>query len=124
MAHWHELQKDLAAPGRELRKMIPHVYEGFSGLHNAAMDEGDALPRTTKELIALTMSIGDHCEGCIAAHARSLAHFGADPKEVAEGIGVAIMMMGGPGTTYGAKAWEAFSEFRQMLEERKAAPSQ
>lgn len=121
MGHWHELQKELAAPGRELRKMIPHVYEGFNGLHNAAMDEGESLPRTTKELIALSVSIAQQCDGCIAAHARALARFEADPNEVAEGIGVAIMMMGGPGITYGAKAWDAFSEFRQLLEDRKTA---
>lgn len=121
MGHWHDLQKSLAAPGRDLRAHIPHVYEGFNGLHNAAMDEGDKLPRTTKELIALTMSIGQQCDGCIAAHARSLARLGADSQEVAEGIGVAIMMTGGPGITYGAKAWDAFTEFRDALEQRRAA---
>ena len=120
MGHYHDLQRSLAAPGRELRKRIPHVYEGFSGLHNSAMDEGDALPRTMKELIALTMSIAQGCDGCIAAHARSLVHHGADDQEVAEGIGVAIMMTGGPGTTYGAKAWDAYTEFKQQKAERAA----
>ncbi len=118
MGHYHDLQRSLAAGGRELRKMIPHVYQGFSGLHNSAMDEGEALPRTTKEIIALAVSIAQGCDGCIAAHARSLVHHGADNQEVAEGIGVAIMMTGGPGTTYGAKAWSAYTEFKELKADR------
>jgi hypothetical protein len=32
---------------------------------------------------------------------------------VAEALGVAVMMMGGPGTIYGPRAWQAYQEFRE-----------
>jgi alkylhydroperoxidase/carboxymuconolactone decarboxylase family protein YurZ len=34
-------------------------------------------------------------------------------QQVAEAVSVAIMMQGGPGTVYGAKAFEAFKEFKE-----------
>jgi hypothetical protein len=31
---------------------------------------------------------------------------------VAEALGVAVLMMGGPGTTWAPRAWEAYQEYR------------
>lgn len=53
---------------------------------------------------ALDISIATHCDGCIASHARGAALAGATPEQVAETIGVAILMAGGPGTVYGPRA--------------------
>lgn len=108
--HHHDLLGGLAATSRELREYIGDVYAGFGKLHHAALAAG-ALDPVTKELIALGISIGQHCDGCIASHARGAARKGATRQQVAETIGVAILMMGGPGTVYGPRAWEAFEEF-------------
>jgi alkylhydroperoxidase/carboxymuconolactone decarboxylase family protein YurZ len=43
---------------------------------------------------------------------RKAAKAGATPEEVAEGLAVALSMGGGPVTTYGPRAWEAYQEFR------------
>jgi len=101
---------ELAPMGRELRALIPTVYEGFGGLHTAALAEG-ALSKKTKELIALAIGISSHCDGCIASHARGAAIAGATEQEVAEVIGVTILMNGGPATVYGPRAFAAFKEF-------------
>ena len=108
--HGREVLGDLAPLGRELRALIPGVYEGFNGLHSAAFADG-ALDRKSKELIALAIAISVRCDGCIASHARAAAQHGATEAEVAETIGVAISMNGGPGTVYGPRALAAFRDF-------------
>lgn len=107
-----QIQDDLRAPARALRQDIPDVMKGFAELHAAAMKEG-ALTARTKELISLAIAISKQCDGCIAAHARGAARTGASEAEVAEAIGVAIVMNGGPATVYGPRALEAFREFAE-----------
>ncbi len=109
--HNHELQDELREPFRALRAAIPDVMAGYTSLHNAAFVEG-ALSIKTKELIALAIAITRECDGCIAAHGRNLARRGATTEEVAEMIGVAISMNGGPGTVWGPRALAAYQEFK------------
>jgi len=63
------------------------------------MTEGE-LPRVTKELLAMVISITRECDGCIVAHTRGALREGASRQQVAEAIGVAIAMNGGPGTVW------------------------
>src|SRR5580693_524589 len=106
----HEIQDELKTAGRRLRAAIPGVYAGYAALHRAAMGDG-ALPAGVKELIALAISVTKECDGCVAAHARSAAQQGVTAAEVAEAMGVAILMNGGPGTVWGPRAYAAFEEF-------------
>jgi AhpD family alkylhydroperoxidase len=112
MEHTHgkDVQEALAPLSRALRAEIPDVYENFIGLHSAARKEG-ALPMVTKELIALSIAVVERCDGCIASHARGAARAGATREQVAEALGVAILMAGGPATVYGPRAYSAFCEF-------------
>jgi alkylhydroperoxidase/carboxymuconolactone decarboxylase family protein YurZ len=64
--------------------------------------------------------VSQQCDGCIAAHARGAARRGATEAEVAETIGVAILMNGGPATVYGPRAFAAFKDFVAELAERQA----
>jgi AhpD family alkylhydroperoxidase len=90
--------------------MIPEVYRAFGDLHTAAMAPGE-LDGVTKELIALAVAVSLQCDGCIAAHTRGAAAAGATPQQVAEAIGVVVLMNGGPATVYGPRAYDAFCEF-------------
>ncbi len=112
MGEYRDAMKDLHATGMEIREHIGDVYTGYSAMHKAALSDG-ALSAKTKELMALAIGMADHCEGCIASHARGAARRGATPAEVAETIGVVIQMTGGPGTVYGPKAWNAYHEFAE-----------
>jgi AhpD family alkylhydroperoxidase len=76
-----------------------------------------ALSSKVKELIALAIAVADRCDGCIASHARGAVHTGATPQEVAEMLGVTIMMGGGPSTVYAPRAWEAYQEFKATHKE-------
>jgi AhpD family alkylhydroperoxidase len=105
-----QVLKDLSAPISELRQAIPEVWAGYAQTHRAAMAEG-ALSSKNKELIALAISIVKRCDGCLAAHARGAARRGATPQEVAEAIGVTLLLEGGPATVWGPRAWEAYQQF-------------
>lgn len=94
----------------KLRRLIPEVYAGFSDLHAAALAPG-ALDARTKELMALALAVSAQCDGCITTHARGAARLGATEHEVAETLGVVLLMAGGPATTYGPRALAAFQEF-------------
>jgi AhpD family alkylhydroperoxidase len=111
-----ETQTELAGLGRHLREAIPGVYAGYAQLHRAAMDGDGALPARIKELIALAIAVTRECDGCIASHARGAARRGATAQEVAEAMGVAILMNGGPGTVWGPRGYAAFEEFATAAE--------
>jgi AhpD family alkylhydroperoxidase len=104
--------EELREPSRALRRAIPEVYDGYRQLHAAAYADG-ALDQKTKELIALALAVSKECDGCIASHARGAARTGATESEVAEALGVAIAMNGGPATVYGPRAFVAFREFAE-----------
>lgn len=110
MGQYADILKSINAEARELREHIGDVYSGFSHTHKATFADG-ALSAKTKELIALAIAVHDHCDGCIASHAKGAARQGATPAEVAETIGVNILMGGGPATIYGPRAWQAYKEF-------------
>jgi AhpD family alkylhydroperoxidase len=109
-AHGSHVMNELVPIARELRHAIPDVMKGFAELHGAAMKPG-ALDTKTKELIALAIGITSQCDGCIASHARGAARNGATEAEVAETIGVTVLMAGGPATVYGPRAFAAFRDF-------------
>lgn len=104
-----ETADELRPQGRYLRDRIPSVWSAYATLHKEAMAPG-ALDTKTKELIALAVSVARQCDGCIGAHARGAARQGATEAEVAEALGVAVLLNGGPGTVYGPRAMAAFRE--------------
>ena len=110
MAHYREVLEEIRLPYQELQEAIPGVTLGYGEINRAAMGEGE-LSSKVKELIALAIAITRECDGCIAAHARAAARHGATAAEVAEMIGVTILMNGGPGTVWGPRALAAFHEF-------------
>jgi AhpD family alkylhydroperoxidase len=110
MGEASEIINALREPTRELRRAIPEAWDGFTRMHGAALDDG-VLPAHVKELIALAISVAKQCDGCIAYHAKAAAQRGATSEQVAEALGVALLMDGGPGVVYAPRAWAAFQEF-------------
>ncbi|MDR2093397.1 MAG: carboxymuconolactone decarboxylase family protein [Azoarcus sp.] len=95
---------------KDLAGEIPGVIKSFQETGAAAMADG-ALDAKTKELIALALGVAARCEGCLAFHARALSKLGATRAEVAETLGVAIQMGGGPSVMWATEAMAAFDEF-------------
>ncbi len=107
---YSEVIAELRDPTRRLRQAIPETWRGFAHLHDAAMAQG-ALSPAIKELMALVIAVVKRCDGCIAYHAHAAARLGASESEVAEALGVALLMDGGTASVYGPRALEAFREF-------------
>ena len=110
MGHYSEVITDLMEPTASLRAATPDVWAGFGQLHQAAVADG-VLSAKVKELMALTIAVVKQCDGCIAYHAKAAARRGASAEEVAEALGVALLMGGGPASVYAPRAWDAFREF-------------
>lgn len=101
---------DISASTAELRKLIPDTMNGFISMSKAAT-QPKALDEKTKELIALALSVAAHCDGCLGFHAKTLARLGASREEIAEALGMAIYMGGGPSLMYAADALRSFDQF-------------
>ncbi|MDE3202811.1 MAG: carboxymuconolactone decarboxylase family protein [Acidobacteriota bacterium] len=115
MIHPNEVLGELRQPARELRDHIPDVIGAYAEMQRAAMADG-ALTAKVKELIALAVAVTRECDGCISAHARGAARQNATEEEVAEAIGVAVVLNGGPATVWGPRA---FSAFKELLNEER-----
>lgn len=110
MSRQEELLHELRGPTKSLRHAMPETWTAFVGLHESAMRDGH-LPARLKEAVALAISVVKRCDGCIAYHARAAARAGATPEDVAEVLGVALLMDGGTASVYAPRAWEAFLDF-------------
>ncbi|HEY1761313.1 MAG TPA: carboxymuconolactone decarboxylase family protein [Acidimicrobiales bacterium] len=83
--------------------------KNYTALSTAAMADGE-VSSAMKELMAIVIAVTRECDGCIVAHARGALRAGATRQQVAEAIGVAISMNGGPGTVWGPRALHAYDE--------------
>jgi len=95
---------------RNLSSAQPSVMKAFWGLHTAAVAAG-ALDTKTKELIALAISVATRCDDCIAHHTYDALVAGATKEEIADALGVAILMGGGTSVVYATHAIEAVDQF-------------
>lgn len=103
---------DISAYTKELHKLIPDTMAGFSSMAKAATAT-KALDEKTKELIALALGVAARCDGCLGFHAKALVRLGATREEVAETMGMAVYMGGGPSLMYAADALRAFDQFSE-----------
>jgi AhpD family alkylhydroperoxidase len=111
--NYPEYQAELDQLMRDLHGAIPETMRGFGQLHNGAINRGE-LGEKTKELIALGIAIAVRCDGCISYHVKAALKAGATREEIAEAIGVAILMGGGPAVMYGAEALSAVDQFQAV----------
>jgi len=79
---------------QKLISMKSKVYGSFLQMEQAAYAEG-ALPKKTKELIAIGISVLANCESCMQWHIDQAAACGATQQEILEAIEVAIEMGAG-----------------------------
>ena len=92
-----EIAKRRKVAHAKLLALDSKVYRAFLNLQEATFSDG-ALPRKTKELIALGVSVAENCESCMQWHIEQAAQAGASMREVLEAVEVAIEMGGGPAT--------------------------
>lgn len=108
--NYQDITQDISAYTGELRKAVPDTMNGFYTMAKAATAPG-ALDEKTKELIALAIGVSTRCDGCIGFHAKALVRLQATRAEVAETLGMAVYMGGGPSLMYAADALRAYDQF-------------
>ena len=107
---FNNITKHVSSNMMKLHKNIPNTTKAFSQLSKAGTAEG-VLDEKTKELIALALAVGARCDACIGFHTKALVKLGATEQEVAETLGVCVVMGGGPSMMYAAEAVASFEEF-------------
>ena len=94
---------------RQLLSLKSNVYEAFLAMQTATYRDG-ALPRKTKELIAVGVSVVIDCESCMQWHIDQAARCGASKEEILQAVEVGIEMGGGRATVSARFALEVMEE--------------
>jgi AhpD family alkylhydroperoxidase len=92
-----EIAKRRKAAHGKMLALDSIIYRAFLEMEKAAYTDG-ALPKKTKELIALGISVATDCESCMQWHIEQAAKAGASQHEVLEAMEVAIEMAAGRAT--------------------------
>jgi AhpD family alkylhydroperoxidase len=90
----------------------PAVMKNFEQLHQAGA-ASRALDRKTKELMALAISVVVRCDDCIPWHIHDSLEAGASREEIADALGLAVLMGGGPAMIYACHAMEALDQLTE-----------
>jgi AhpD family alkylhydroperoxidase len=97
MGRLEEITRRRKAAHKKLLDLDSKVYRAFLDMERAAFADG-ALPKRTKELIAVGISVVIDCESCMQWHIEQARDAGAGEREVLEAIEVGMEMGGGPAT--------------------------
>lgn len=104
----------------ERRALAPEIDEAFRRFSQAVFEER-ALPRKTKQLIAVAVAHVTQCPYCIRSHAKAAVREGATPEEVMEAIWVAAEMRAGGAFAHSALALDAIEATRTAATPRDRA---
>ena len=77
-----------------MNEMLPETSEAFGKMRDTIFQLGD-LDRKTKELIAIACSVLMRCQFCVHVHSQRAIDHGANKKEIAEAISVAMFISAG-----------------------------
>jgi len=78
----------------ERNKLAPEIQQAFQAFQNKVFADG-ALPKKTKQLIAVAIAHVTQCPYCIKGHTRGALRAGASEQEIMEAIWVAAEMRAG-----------------------------
>ena len=85
----------------------------FGALGKEALKEG-VVSTKTKELIAVALSLSAHCEGCINSHVKNAIRAKVTREELAEVLGVCVLMGGGPASVYANMVLEVYDQYTAL----------
>ena len=91
------------------RDLAPDAEAAFRAFGKAVFQDG-ALPRKTKQLIAIAVSHVTQCPYCIRGHTKAATREGATPQEIMEAIWVATEMRAGGAYAHSAIALATLDE--------------
>lgn len=95
----HEFFDEHKTNSSKVQKLFPEAQQGFSVLFSKVMKDG-AITLLEKELIVVGIAVTIRCEPCIRLHVKKALAAGATSEQILEAASVAVVMGGGPATTY------------------------
>lgn len=90
------------------RTLAPEIDDAFRQFSDAVFRDG-ALPRKTKQLIAVAVAHVTQCPYCIQGHTKAATRDGATPEEIMEAIWVAAEMRAGGAFAHSALALDTLA---------------
>jgi AhpD family alkylhydroperoxidase len=103
---------------RQLLHMKSKVYDAFLKMEAATYADG-ALPKKTKELIAVGISVVTDCQSCMQWHIDQAAKAGASQQEILEAVEVGIQNGAGRVTVSARFALEVMEAVYKKSEVRR-----
>ncbi|MCI6610169.1 MAG: carboxymuconolactone decarboxylase family protein [Ezakiella sp.] len=94
---------------KNLIKAAPEMMKSFGDLH-AVYEADSATSIVEKEMVAIGISITIKCIPCMLAHITTFKKVGGTREQLVDVVKTCILMNGGPGTAYGAKALAMYDE--------------
>jgi AhpD family alkylhydroperoxidase len=102
---YHPTTPEIAARRKEL---APEIHDAFEAFGRAVFADG-ALPKKTKQLIAVAVAHTTQCPYCIQGHTRLAVRTGASPREIMEAVWVAAEMRAGGAYAHSTLALHALA---------------
>ena len=102
---YHPTTPEIAARRKEL---APEIHDAFEAFGRVVFAEG-ALPKKTKQLVAVAVAHTTQCPYCIRGHTQLAARKGASPREIMEAIWVAAEMRAGAAYAHSTLALHALA---------------
>ena len=99
MENMKEIVKEFEANLARFDREWPKQRQAFAALTGAIKAPG-ALEQKYKYLIAVGISVVEHCHWCIAANVKNALAHGATKEQIMEAGWVAVQMGGGPSLAY------------------------
>jgi AhpD family alkylhydroperoxidase len=109
-----ELTKEILKYLKNIKTYNSALMQGTFDLSQIVFKDG-VLDKKTKEMLALAIAVASRCDGCIGFHTEALVKQGITPEEMAELLGVAIYMGGGPSIMAAADVMKAFEQFKEQI---------
>ncbi|AML50109.1 carboxymuconolactone decarboxylase family protein [Falsihalocynthiibacter arcticus] len=106
---WKDFMGGMKRNIRSFNVAVPETSAGFSTLTKAAKSSQHVDVKTL-EFVALGISVAERCEPCIGFHIEALIKCGATREEVADVLGMALQMGGGPSLMYASKALDCWDQ--------------
>jgi AhpD family alkylhydroperoxidase len=97
-----------------LDEYVPRVWKLYLEQAEEAVKDG-ALSNKIKELVAAAVAIVAHCESCVKIHLRRAIKAGATAEEIAEVVGVVVMLCGGTAEIWARRLVE--NEIKKLRED-------
>lgn len=94
---------------KKLIEAAPEMMKAFGDLH-AVYGADSATSIVEKEMVAIGISITIKCIPCMLAHITTFKKVGGTREQLVDVVKTCILMNGGPGTAYGAKALAMYDE--------------